>query len=106
MRRLLVVFAVQAALLAMPLAGRADNEGQADLDMATELQLTAETLGELERVIKLAESALEKGLDKGQAEFAKKLLGATLYQHANRHAASVFEQTPPDPRWPIIRTQA
>ena len=36
----------------------AQNEGQADLDMATDLQITAETLGDLERVIKLAESAM------------------------------------------------
>jgi tetratricopeptide (TPR) repeat protein len=74
--------------------------------MATELQLTAETLGELERVIKLAEDALTKGLDAGQTEFAKKLLAATYFQHANRHADSVFERNPPDPRWPIIRQQA
>ena len=67
-------------------AARAENEGQADLDKATELQIAAETLGELEQVIKLAESALAKGLDKGQTEFAKKMLGATLYQHAERAA--------------------
>lgn len=106
MRRLMVTLATLAVATFAAGGLQADNEGQADLDMATELQLTAETLGELEKVIKLAETALEKGLDKGQTEFAKKLLGATLFQHANRHAASVFEQTPADPRWPIIRQQA
>jgi tetratricopeptide (TPR) repeat protein len=106
MRRLLIGTFLLAAALALSPSARADNEGQADLDKATELQLTAETLGELEQVIKLAETALDKGLDKGQTEFAKKLLGATLFQHANRHAASVFEQSPPDPRWDTIRRQA
>jgi tetratricopeptide (TPR) repeat protein len=107
MRRL--IFSLSAlALLALPSvpAALAENEGQADLDMATELQLSAETLGEMEQVIKLAESALDKGLDEGQTQFAKKLLAATLYQHANRAASSVFEQVPSNPRWPIIRQQA
>jgi tetratricopeptide (TPR) repeat protein len=103
MRPLLLATAAVATVALLQSVACAANEGQADLDMATELQLTAETLGELERVIKLAESALEKGLDKGQEDFAKKLLGATLYQHANRSAASIFEQSPPNANWPIIR---
>jgi tetratricopeptide (TPR) repeat protein len=87
-------------------AAFAQNAGQAELDQATDLQLTAETLGELERVVKLAESALEKGLDAGQQTFAKQLLSATLYQHASRSASAIFEQTPPNPRWPAIRQSA
>jgi tetratricopeptide (TPR) repeat protein len=103
MRRLMTVFA-SAALIANLAAGvRAENEGQADLDKATELQLTAETLADLEKVVELGESALKKGLDKGQTEFAKQILAATLYQHANRLSASIFEQTPPSPRWPLVR---
>ena len=84
----------------------ADNPGQADLDMATDLQITAETLGELEKVIKLAETALDKGLDKAQSEIAKKLLGATLFQHAERTAKSIFEQARPSRNWPTIREQS
>lgn len=86
--------------------GLPGQEGQADLDQAAELQLTAETLGELERVIQLAESALRKGLDPGQQSFAKKLLAATLYQHAKRATDAIFERRRPDPRWPAIRDQA
>jgi tetratricopeptide (TPR) repeat protein len=106
MRRLLtsVLACSLLALLAVP--SRAENEGQADLDKATELQLTAETLGDLEKVIELGESALKKGLDKGQTELAKQILAATLYQHADRMADGIFEQTPPSPRWPVIRTAA
>lgn len=106
MRCLLLSLTAVVAVLLMPPALFADNEGQAELDMATELQLSAETLGDLEKVIKLAETALEKGLDKDQTDFAKKLLAATLFQHANRHAASIFEQNQPDPRWQAIRQQA
>jgi tetratricopeptide (TPR) repeat protein len=104
MRRLTIAFAaVSLCFAARPLALRAQNEGQDDLDMATELQVTAETLGELERVISLAETALKKGLDKGQTEFAKKLLGATLFQHADKSSKSVFEQVPPSRNWRAIR---
>jgi len=104
MRRFMLPAAVLASSLAFlsPVAW-ADNEGQADLDKATELQITAETLAELEQVIKLAETALTKGLDKGQTEFAKKLLGATLFQHADRSSKSVFEQVPPSRNWRSVR---
>jgi len=104
MRRfILPVAALALSLTLLPHAAWADNEGQADLDKATELQITAETLAELEQVIKLAESALTKGLDKGQTDFAKKLLGATLFQHADRSSKSVFEQVPPSRNWRSVR---
>jgi tetratricopeptide (TPR) repeat protein len=89
------------ALLCAP--ALAENEGQADLDKASDLQLTAESLNDMEQVISLAESALKKGLDKGQEDFAKQMLAATLFQHANKLAEAIFEQTPPSPRWPQVR---
>lgn len=91
------------AALALAAPALAANEGQADLDAATDLQLAAETLADLEKVVTLTESAIKKGLDKGQEEFAKQMLAATLYQHANRLSAAIFEQTPPSPRWPLVR---
>ena len=95
------------ALLALcPTRTQAANEGQADLDKATELQLTAETHDELEKVVELAESALKKGLDDGQTAFAKQMLSATLFQNATRRAAGIFEQSPPSKRWPQLRTEA
>src|SRR5947207_14796657 len=60
----------------------------------------------LEKVVKLTESALEKGLDKEQQDFAKKLLAATLYQHANRSVESLVERGRRNPRLATIRTQA
>ncbi len=94
------------AALAVALPALAANEGQADLDKATDLQLAAETLADLEKVVALAESAIKKGLDKDQEAFAKQMLAATLYQHANRLSAAIFEQTPPSPRWPLVRNFA
>jgi len=103
------LFAAAAVIAALSFSSSltaADKPGQADLDQATDLQITAETLGELEKVVKLAESALEKGLDKEQQDFAKKLLAATLYQHANRSVESLIERGRRNPRLASIRTQA
>lgn len=98
--------AICAALFSLSAAAQAaDKPGQADLDMAADLQVTAETLGDLEKVIKLAESALDKGLDKDQEEFAKKMLAAALFSHANRSAESI-ERGRRNPRVGTIRTQA
>lgn len=100
------LLATICAVLLLPAVALAENEGQADLDAATDLQLSAETLGDLEKVIEKVESALEKGLDDGQTQFAKKMLAATLFQHANRLSAAIFEQQPPSPRWPLVRQYA
>jgi tetratricopeptide (TPR) repeat protein len=85
-----------------PLAPAA-NEGQADLDKATEAQVTAQSLTDLEKVAKLCESALKKGLDENNQVFAKQLLSSTLFQHAEQLCGPVFEQSPPDRRWPLLR---
>lgn len=106
MRRLITAFAAAALLTTLAAPSLAENEGQDDLDKATELQLSAETLADLEKVAELAESALKKGLDKGQTDLARQLLAATLFQHANRLSAAIFEQSPPNPRWPLIRKSA
>src|SRR5437773_6160749 len=103
MRRFLIALVVLAPFAFSSIPAIADNEGQADLDMATDLQITAETLGDLEKVIKLAESALDKGLEKGQQEFAKKLLAATLYQHAKRASDLIFERERLPGNWTLIR---
>lgn len=99
-----------ACLLAMPLL--AENEGQADLDKATEAKLEAETaagdptLADLEKVAAHCEEALKKGLDKENTAFANQLLSSVLMQHAQKLTAAIFEQNPPDRRWPFIRQVA
>jgi tetratricopeptide (TPR) repeat protein len=80
-----------------------ENKGQADLDKAIELQVGAESLSDLENVAKQCESALQKGLDTENQQFAKQLLSSTLYQHANQLCLPIFEQSPPDRRWPLLR---
>lgn len=85
----------------------ADGPGQKDLDEAADLQLKdPETLADFEKIISLAEGALKKGLDKGQEEFAHKMLAATLYQHAERSCKAIFERSPPTAQWQLVRQNA
>ena len=80
-RMSLAIFGV-AALLAMRSA--AAQEGQADLDKAMDLKITASTLPELSEVASLCEKAIQKGLNAEDQAFAKKLLTGSLYQYASQ----------------------
>lgn len=71
----------------------AQNEGQQDLDLATEKKLNATSHSELGEVIDLCESALKKGLDEGNTAFAQQLLASTRLQRgmgAARRAVEAF----------------
>lgn len=83
MRSLLAVL-----LLGFGLTGSAwaENEGQEDLDQATQAKVSAKTLSDLGDVVRLAESALQKGLDKENQQFAKQLLASTLLQRGQIRA--------------------
>ena len=69
--RLSMVFITGSFLLA-------DEEGQTFLDQATEAKLNAKNFQDLEEVVKLAEKAVEAGLDDGGREFAIQLITSTL----------------------------
>jgi tetratricopeptide (TPR) repeat protein len=99
-------FAVVCLALLLSTPAWAANEGQADLDKAVDAKLEAETLADLEKVAGLCESALKKGLDEENGNFAKQLLSSVLLQHAQKLAAAIFDQSPPDRRWQIIRQAA
>jgi tetratricopeptide (TPR) repeat protein len=86
------------------------NPGQADLDKATQLKVTAEGLGDLNEVVDKLDSAIEKGLDKDNKAFAEQLLISTLMQRATALSAAILDkpvQDPRrDPRWVQIRQYA
>lgn len=75
-----------------------ENPGQADFDQAMEVKIGAETLNDLNEVVDLIDSALEKGLDAENADFAEKVLVATLMQRATGLAAALLRQPTADPR--------
>ena len=77
--------------------------GQADLDKATLAKLTAQQLSDLEKVVKLCESAIKKGLDPDNKAYAEDLMAASLFDNARRLSRVIFDQQPLDPRWPRVR---
>jgi tetratricopeptide (TPR) repeat protein len=80
-------------LIAAPVAARAEGEGQKDLDEALRVKITAEGLRDLNQVIELLESALDKGLDVENSDFAEQVLSESLFERATELAA-VFESVP------------
>ena len=87
--------------------GAIENAGQADLDQATQLKVTADGLADLNTVIDKLDSAIEKGLDNDNQDFAKQLLTSTLLQRATLLSAVLLDkplQDPRrDPRWMQVR---
>jgi len=77
--------------------GEGEGEGQPELDQAIEAKLSAETVNDLGKVVKLCETALEKGLDDENREFAERLLSSTLIQRARALAQTIR------PPWPNER---
>lgn len=81
----------------------AGNEGQAELDKATEAKLNVRTFSDLGEVIRLCEDALAKGLDKDNTALAKELLVSTRIERAKVAAKRILESSPPDPNWRQFR---
>jgi len=82
----------------------AENEGQDDLDQATEKKLSAESLDDLAQVADLCQSALKKGLDASNTQFANNLLTGTLMERANVMTRNIVEHKPEG--WPQLRLLA
>ncbi|MBT4844681.1 MAG: hypothetical protein HON92_04530, partial [Planctomycetaceae bacterium] len=68
----------------------ADDAGQSLLDQATEAKIGAMNFQQLEKVISLAEQAIEKGLGEGNTEFAQQLITSTLMQRAQAISQRIF----------------
>ncbi len=101
------VWQVALAVVALCAPVRAENEGLDDLDRATQLKVTVEGLEDLNGVIDSIDSALEKGLDQGNTEFAEQLLVSSLLQRATTLSAAILNapvhDPRRDPRWIQIR---
>ena len=85
--------------------GQDDEKGNADLDKAFDAKLNATSTKDLDSVVKLCESAIEKGLDKDSEEQAKTLAGSALFEHAEQLGQRIFTNAQ-DTRWRIYRSQA
>lgn len=76
----------------------AENEGQDELDKATQKKIAAENLEDLGEVIDHIDTAIEKGLDKENTKFAEQLLISSLLQRGQLFAAAVFNVPAQDPQ--------
>jgi tetratricopeptide (TPR) repeat protein len=83
---------VSSCLLIFTLAvpSWAENEGLDDLDKATQLKVTAQNLQDLNQVVDRLDTAIEKGLDKDNAEFAQQLLLSTLLQRGTMFSGAAL----------------
>ncbi len=96
-----------------PLSAKEQNEGQSDLDKATEKKLGAQSADDLTDVIQLCEGALKKGLDKSNTSFANDLIASALVQRGSLKASKVYQaiqaagaRAATDSSWKTIRSEA
>lgn len=69
----------------------AEDGGQPLLQQAMEVKLGAESLADLNQVIKLCQDAIDTGLAAGDVKFAEELLASTLSQRAELVCHELFE---------------
>jgi tetratricopeptide (TPR) repeat protein len=80
--------------------------GQALLDEAFELKLTARTGQDFAKVVQRCEEAIKKGLDKENEKFARRLMTSTLYQYVSRICQPILKNDRPDASWRQRRAAA
>jgi tetratricopeptide (TPR) repeat protein len=83
----------------------AENEGQEDLDRATQLKVAAESMEDLAQVIERLDAALDKGLDEENQDFAEQMLVSTLIQRGTMFSTAAFNLRGQDPRSNMQQTQ-
>ncbi len=83
-----------------------ENPGLEALNQAIEIKMSAETMRDLNNVIRLCEKAKEDGLSAENLDFCNQLLSATLIQRGVMIADLVLEIRPLPPGWKEYRSLA
>ena len=78
------------------------NAGEDDLFEATQRKVNSQSFGDLKEVILLCESAIRKGLDEQNENFAKQLIASTRFERASRICEEIFDRYPPSDNWPTL----
>jgi tetratricopeptide (TPR) repeat protein len=100
------LFSLLLVLSWAPFACSQESPGSEDLDQAFDKKIKAQSTRDLEAVVKLCKSALEKGLDEEGTIQAKQLAASASMEHAEQLTKRIFDQNPPDPRWQKFRSEA
>ena len=95
-------------VLFLPLSATlyAQNDGEADLEEAFDLKISAKSTRDLDKVASLCESAIEKGLDEEGVAEAKQLWTAAWYEYADQLGKQIFVPGQQDRRWRVYRREA
>lgn len=81
------------------------EDGTADFERATELKVSARTVRDLDKVVALCESAIEKGLDESSEKFCRQMMIDALYEYGQQYSKLIL--TPQrDRRWQFLRREA
>jgi tetratricopeptide (TPR) repeat protein len=84
-----------------------DTPGNQDLEQAFEKKIQAQSTRDLETVVKLCKSAVEKGLDEEGIVQAQQLIASASMEHAEQLIKRIFvTEGRPDPRWQKFRSEA
>ena len=83
-----------------------DENGDADLDAALELNITAKSLRDLDKVAELCESAIDKGLDADGEKQARQIWVASLLEYADQLSTQILVTGARDRRWRKFRRDA
>ena len=79
------------------------DDGQDDLDQAIEAKVAARSMRDLNSVITLCESALDKGLSEKSQGFAKQLLASSLVERGSAICEMIFARNTPPAQWQQMR---
>ena len=107
MLRFVFVFMVCPAMVcSLPpsVVNAQSEEGAEDLEDAFQKKIDAKSTKDLDAVVKLCESAIDKGLDEGGVEQANQLAASALFEHADQLGKRIFPGK--DPRWRVLRTHS
>ncbi len=81
-----------AIVLLAAATARADDDGEPLLQEAMEVKLSAQSLADLNQVIKLCQQAIDRGLPDDDVHFAEELWASTLSQRAELVCHELFER--------------
>ena len=90
-------------------AGKAEETpGLDDLDKAFDLKINSQSTRDLDKVARLCEQAIEKGLNDAGEEQAKVLAKTAYYEHAKQLSSRILPgpRGRRDPRWKALRREA
>lgn len=81
------------------------TDGTADFEKATELKVSAKTVRDLDKVVALCESAIEKGLDESSEQFCREMMIDALFEYGQQFSALILSPRR-DRRWQFLRREA